>query len=100
MAKHGCKKCGDCCRYFEVFIADTPENISKRGLIEKFVVDNLDVNFKKIDYLSVKVYGLCAYFNETTNRCRIYKNRPVRCRSFYCRRSKENGEKKSSEKRR
>ena len=96
MAKYGCKKCGDCCRIFELFVGDSPENISKRGLMEKFVVDHMGINFGRIDEMSIKIYGPCAYFNEEKNRCRIYKTRPARCREFYCRRSKENGEKKKS----
>lgn len=84
-----CNKCGDCCREFEVFLANTPENFQKRSLIEKFVVDSLDIIFERIDGISMKVYGPCIYLDEKTNKCRIYKNRPERCKQFYCRRAKE-----------
>lgn len=89
-----CIKCGDCCKSFEVFIGDSPENMAKRALIEKFVVDTMDVGFNRIDAMSVRIQGPCACFDEVKNRCRIYKNRPVRCREFYCKRSKDNGENK------
>ena len=95
VAKCICKKCGECCKSFEVFLADNDENRIRRALIEKVVVDELGIGFSRIDGVSVKIYGICTYLGEARNRCKIHKDRPVRCREFYCRRAKEDEKRKA-----
>jgi hypothetical protein len=53
-----CEKCGNCCR-----------NLSNSPL------------YKELD----TGYGICRYFDESTNECTIYENRPLICRvdEFY-----------------
>lgn len=47
-----CKKCGNCCRR----VGDT-----------------------EIGFLLANENGICRYFDESSNLCRIYNNRPIYC---------------------
>lgn len=80
-----CKKCGDCCRLFEVAIP-------LGNMLITSVEDFLGVKFGEIKETSIRVKADCSFFNKQTKLCSRYKKRPAACKSFYCGRY-EDGEK-------
>lgn len=67
----GCKKCGECCRWFSIYVPRIDEDVEKwvryrNGRIEGNVVS-----------LPVK----CSMLAEN-NLCKIYEDRPITCMNF------------------
>ena len=80
-----CKKCGRCCRRFEVaFDLNAEKN---KPIIEAFLKrlkrDTGVVEIKELQRMAIVVYGECIYLDKK-NRCKIYKKRPLMCKNYYC----------------
>ncbi|KKN51704.1 hypothetical protein LCGC14_0619910 [marine sediment metagenome] len=86
-ASYVCKKCGDCCNEFEMFLSPEDPGTGRTALnILSSVGSAFEVSYKSISAVSAKVYGECQAFDDKSKRCRMYKIRPMRCKQHYCRR--------------
>ena len=77
-----CKKCGDCCKVFEIFLrGNDPSVADARNCII--------ANFKKLGIETVdpvikfRLEGACIHLDKD-NKCKIYDSRPDRCRAYSC----------------
>jgi len=74
-----CERRGDCCRELEVEI--------KENEIDRIGKENIEM--KKIDgkekmYIKRNENNSCIFYNSFDRNCKIYENRPLACRLFYC----------------
>ena len=90
MGKWKCKQCGECCHKFEMFLKPGDPDGDRTALhIAETVARNFGIRYRSIKVISCTVYGECRYFDKKTKLCTIYKERPPRCKSFFCRRYKK-----------
>jgi Fe-S-cluster containining protein len=94
-----CKQCGTCCRKGGPSIHREDQSLIESGAIQirhlftirkgELVRDNVRGGFLKTDGDIIKIKGQgdswrCTFFDDGSNRCRIYAQRPIECRALAC----------------
>jgi Fe-S-cluster containining protein len=94
-----CKQCGTCCRKGGPALHQEDRQILRTGQIElkhlvtvrkgEMAYSPLTDTLQAIDRELIKTAGrgsdwTCCFFNEQTNTCTIYENRPLECRLLQC----------------
>jgi Fe-S-cluster containining protein len=94
-----CRQCGTCCRKGGPSFHLEDRTIIDEGLIQArdlFTIrqgepahENVQGGISPVETDIIKIKGKkgvweCTFLDEKTNRCTIYKNRPVECRALTC----------------
>jgi len=76
-----CKKCGDCCLFTTIKMKHNGFDQEYIEFLEKtrpnmFLFSN--------DNKTMKIVAPCVHFDRQTNLCKIYNDRPQKCKDYEC----------------
>ena len=81
-----CQKCGKCCRKFEASLdLENEKNKQALDLIKKhFAEGKMKMILKEYKKIGFFIEGPCQHLDGKTGLCKIYRQRPDICKTFYC----------------
>jgi len=76
-----CNKCGDCCLFTSVKM--------KNNSFDKDFIDFLEKTrpntfIFKDNNKTLRIVAPCVHFDRASNLCKIYDNRPEKCKDYNC----------------
>ncbi|CAN2041602.1 Zinc/iron-chelating domain-containing protein [Candidatus Magnetomoraceae bacterium gMMP-15] len=99
MLKNTCKQCGTCCRKGGPALHIHDISLVENGIIKwkdlytlrkgELAMDNVAGRLIPLNQEIIKLKGrsggwTCIFFENQTNKCSIYQNRPVECSALKC----------------
>ncbi len=77
-----CEKCGDCCLFTTVRMKNNCFDDEYKVFLEK---TRPNMFLFTDNNRTMKIVAPCVHFDRTTNLCKIYSERPEKCKKYVCR---------------
>jgi len=86
-----CVKCGSCCRrfVFRTIMGEKDYEFYRHVYNNGFRAQQVEVYFPSRNMMDIVIKIPCRFLDPVTNKCMSYESRPDLCRSYYCKRVRE-----------
>jgi len=76
-----CKKCGDCCLFTTVKMKNNSFDKEYMDFLEK---TRPNMFLFSDDNKTMRIIAPCICFDRADNSCKIYEDRPEKCKNYFC----------------